>query len=97
MAKEMVACVIGDNAPEFRSGNDSGTHQVPRSFQATVSSLFSHSGCFHAGLHHGIHDLRPPGDEFKAINTELLGSVPRLGLQPHSLAAHDQEKIEFKA
>lgn len=88
--------LIGDDAPSFTATTTQGTINFPEDYTGKWVILFSHPADFTPVCTTEFMTFASMADEFKALNTELIG------LSVDSLYAHIawlrtiKEKIEFK-
>jgi peroxiredoxin (alkyl hydroperoxide reductase subunit C) len=88
--------LIGDKAPSFTATTTQGQINFPEDYQGKWAILFSHPADFTPVCTSEFMTFAKMYDEFKALNTELIG------LSVDSLYAHIawlrtiKEKIEFK-
>jgi len=88
--------LIGDMAPTFKAKTTNGTINFPRDYEGKWVILFSHPADFTPVCTTEFMTFAKMHDEFRALNTELIG------LSIDSLHAHIawlrtiKEKIEFK-
>lgn len=88
--------LIGDKAPSFTATTTQGTINFPEDYAGKWAILFSHPADFTPVCTSEFMAFASMADEFKALNTELIG------LSVDSLYAHIawlrtiKEKIEFK-
>ena len=87
--------LIGDKAPAFRATTTQGPISFPEDYSGKWVILFSHPADFTPVCTTEFMTFASMQDEFKALNCELVG-VRRQRIRGTSLAAHDQEKIEFR-
>ncbi len=95
--KEIVTLpLIGDKAPAFKAVTTQGNISFPEDYEGKWVILFSHPADFTPVCTTEFMTFASMQDEFKALNTELIG------LSVDSLYAHIawlrtiQEKIEYK-
>lgn len=95
--KELVTLpLIGEKAPSFKAVTTQGEISFPEDFKGKWVILFSHPADFTPVCTTEFMTFASMQDEFKALNTELIG------LSVDSLYAHIawlrtiQEKIEYK-
>lgn len=95
--KEIVQLpLIGDKAPSFKAVTTQGNISFPEDYEGKWVILFSHPADFTPVCTTEFMTFASMQDEFKALNTELIG------LSVDSLYAHIawlrtiQEKIEYK-
>ncbi len=96
-AKEIVTLpLIGDKAPSFKAVTTQGNISFPEDYEGKWVILFSHPADFTPVCTTEFMTFASMQEEFKALNTELIG------LSVDSLYAHIawlrtiQEKIEYK-
>lgn len=88
--------LIGDKAPSFRAKTTQGDIRFPEDFEGKWVILFSHPADFTPVCTTEFMTFASMAEEFKALNTELIG------LSVDSLFAHIawlrtiKEKIEYK-
>ena len=81
--------LIGDKAPSFSAVTTQGPINFPEDYKGKWVILFSHPADFTPVCTTEFMTFATMADEFKALNTELVGPVGRLPLRPHRLAAQD--------
>jgi peroxiredoxin (alkyl hydroperoxide reductase subunit C) len=97
MAEEMVRMpLIGDKAPEFEAETTQGPIKFPDHFQGKWVIFFSHPADFTPVCTTEFMTFATMADEFKAINTELLGLSIDSGYSHIAWLRTIREKIEFK-
>ncbi len=79
--------LIGDKAPEFKAVTTQGPLNFPEDYKGKWVILFSHPADFTPVCTTEFMTFATMSDEFKAINTELVGLSVDSPLRPHRLAA----------
>ena len=97
MTEEMIKMpLIGDKAPEFEAETTQGMIKFPEHFEGKWVIFFSHPADFTPVCTTEFMTFATMADEFKAMNTELLGLSIDSGYSHIAWLRTIKEKIEYK-
>lgn len=97
MSDEVVRMpLIGDNAPEFKAMTTQGELSFPQDYRGKWVILFSHPADFTPVCTTEFMTFASMADEFRALNTELIGLSIDSNFSHIAWLRTIKEKIEYK-